>query len=114
MRPSNPTNGPSVHGGFTLIELLVVVAIIAVLAALLFAGAQRARLKTYELESASNLRQWGAAMALSLQDFGNRLPSDGDDGSSVVSEESAWFNRLPPRIEVASHRGREGGRGVEG
>lgn len=56
---------------FTLIELLVVVAIIAVLAALLFPGLQSARVRAQATSCASNLRQ----MMLGIQTY-----SDDSDG----------------------------------
>ena len=54
--------------GFTLIELLIVMAILALLAALLFPVFARARGKGYQTVCASNLKQIGLAAAQYSQD----------------------------------------------
>jgi prepilin-type N-terminal cleavage/methylation domain-containing protein len=59
---------------FTLIELLVVVAIIAILAALLFPVFAKARERARRSQCAGNLRQIGAAMRLYIDDWDGRLP----------------------------------------
>jgi prepilin-type N-terminal cleavage/methylation domain-containing protein/prepilin-type processing-associated H-X9-DG protein len=55
--------------GFTLVELLVVVAIIAVLAAILFPVFSRAREKARQAHCMSNVRQLGMAVAMYCQDY---------------------------------------------
>ncbi|MEA3401446.1 MAG: type II secretion system protein [Armatimonadota bacterium] len=62
--------------GFTLIELLVVVAIIAVLAAMLFPVFSRAREQARRATCASNLRQLGLACKMYSQDHDEWLPCD--------------------------------------
>lgn len=88
---------------FTLIELLVVIAIIAILAGLVFSGLTKARSRANQTASMNNLRQWGSAMAASLADFDNRLPSTGAANGTVdVTDKDAWFNRLPPYLKELS------------
>lgn len=60
--------------GFTLIELLVVVAIIAILAAILFPVFAQARDKARQTTSLSNLKQIGLAFQMYAQDYDETLP----------------------------------------
>jgi len=62
-------------GGFTLIELLVVIAIIAVLMAILMPALMRVREQAREIMCRANLRQYGLAQAMYLDDFDGRYPS---------------------------------------
>jgi len=60
--------------GFTLIELLMVVAIIAILASLLFPGLSRAKKSSCLAACSSNLRQIGIAIQLYAADFNDKMP----------------------------------------
>ncbi|MGC9317209.1 MAG: type II secretion system protein [Armatimonadota bacterium] len=64
------------RSGFTLIELLVVVAIIAILAAMLFPVFHRAREAARRASCGSNLRQLGLACRMYSQDYDEWLPCD--------------------------------------
>ena len=79
--------------GFTLIELLVVVAIIAVLAAILFPVFARARENARRTSCLSNQKQIGLATLQYLQDY--------DERYMVVDHHSdyAWFDPLQPYIK---------------
>ena len=55
--------------GFTLIEILVVIAIIALLAAIIFPAFGLAREKARSAACQSNLKQLGAAMTMYIQDY---------------------------------------------
>lgn len=67
-----------IRGAFTLIELLVVLAIISVLAAILFPVFAAAREKARQTACASNLRQIGLAFAMYESDWDGRLPDRRD------------------------------------
>ena len=105
--------------GFTLIELLVVIAIIAILAAMLLPALAKAKQKAYGAACTSNLRQWGLAMNMYLDDNRNIFPlpkiATATPGSPGYSEnapgwtdfknfhdngqgDGAWFNALPPYV----------------
>jgi len=60
--------------GFTLIELLVVVAIIAVLAAILFPVFARARENARRASCLSNLKQVGLGIMMYVQDYDEKYP----------------------------------------
>lgn len=61
---------------FTLIELLVVVAIISVLAAIIFPVFARARENARRASCMSNLKQIGLALMQYTQDYDERLPAN--------------------------------------
>ncbi len=106
--------------GFTLIELLVVMAIIALLAALLLPALARAKERANRVVCLGNLRQWGIALNLYLDDSQQVFPAfsipnntpGAPDGYSQDNlrwsdlaafaasgyGNSAWFNALPPYV----------------
>lgn len=65
---------PVTHCGFTLIELLVVVAIISLLAAILFPVFARARENARRTSCISNGKQIGLALMMYAQDYDDNLP----------------------------------------
>ncbi|MDM7462000.1 MAG: prepilin-type N-terminal cleavage/methylation domain-containing protein, partial [bacterium] len=62
------------RNGFTLIEVLVVIAIIAILAAILFPVFAQAREKARQTQCMSNLRQSATAVLMYVQDADERFP----------------------------------------
>jgi prepilin-type N-terminal cleavage/methylation domain-containing protein/prepilin-type processing-associated H-X9-DG protein len=69
---------PRRRSGFTLIEILTVIAIIALLAAILFPVFSRAREKARATTCLSNLQQLGMAFQQYVQDAGRRYPGAGE------------------------------------
>jgi prepilin-type N-terminal cleavage/methylation domain-containing protein/prepilin-type processing-associated H-X9-DG protein len=106
--------------GFTLIELLVVIAIIAILAGLLLPTLARAKQRANSVACLSNLRQWGIALDMYLDDNNQTFPdfaiaattpgapagysqdslhwSDLAAFAAAGQGNSAWFNALPPYV----------------
>ena len=106
--------------GFTLIELLVVIAIIAMLAALLLPALARAKEKANRIGCTSNVRQWGLALTMYLDDNQQIFPlakiangtPDAPGGYNEDSPhwsdlaafhaagqgDSVWYNALPSYV----------------
>lgn len=87
--------------GFTLIELLVVVAIIAILAAILFPVFGRARENARRSSCASNLKQLGLAWQQYNQDYDERtLPMAGSfTGGFVLTPVAGTGTHWPTAID---------------
>jgi prepilin-type N-terminal cleavage/methylation domain-containing protein/prepilin-type processing-associated H-X9-DG protein len=107
-------------GAFTLIELLVVIAIIAILASMLLPALAKARDKGHRITCVSNMRQWGLAQSMYLDDnnqvFPNARIPKGAPGTpasysadnmlwtdlasfaAAGSGDLGWFNSLPPYV----------------
>jgi prepilin-type N-terminal cleavage/methylation domain-containing protein/prepilin-type processing-associated H-X9-DG protein len=74
--------------GFTLIELLVVVAIIAILAAILFPVFAQARAKARQVACSSSLAQLTKVYLLYASDYDERLPSEWSEEGGYGCRES--------------------------
>src|SRR5258708_4341991 len=108
--------------GFTLIELLVVIAIIAILAAMLLPALARAKEKGQRTICLSNLKQWGLAQSMYVEDNAQtypmtKIPNSTPGAPGGYNEDNptwadlfgfyyqnpsqgndAWFNALPPYV----------------
>lgn len=82
------------RSGFSLIELFIVVAIIGILAGLIFPISQGAMRRSKRIECLNNMRQWGDAFVNYLDNNRGIIPGNG----SSLTDEKAWFNVLPPYL----------------
>ncbi|TAK98476.1 MAG: type II secretion system protein [Verrucomicrobia bacterium] len=86
-----------VRHGFTLVELLVVIAVIAILAALLFPTFSRSKANAHRIVCVNNLRQLGLASQMYWDDNGGacfRYTSGFTNGGQIF-----WFGWLGPGAE---------------
>ncbi|MCO5297589.1 MAG: prepilin-type N-terminal cleavage/methylation domain-containing protein [Fimbriimonadaceae bacterium] len=85
--------------GFTLIELMVVVAIIALLAALLFPVFARAKAAAKQATCISNLKQIGSSILLYMADYDDVFPHalDASDkyAPDIWAHEPEFYARIP-------------------
>ncbi|MBE7501547.1 MAG: prepilin-type N-terminal cleavage/methylation domain-containing protein [Verrucomicrobiales bacterium] len=89
--------------GFTLLELLVVIAVIAILTGLLLPVLHRAKQSAHLTVCRNNLRQWGLALRLYVDEHGCYVPYSMDHpGSGLHSQR--WHARLARTVGVPDLR----------
>jgi prepilin-type N-terminal cleavage/methylation domain-containing protein/prepilin-type processing-associated H-X9-DG protein len=91
----------SSNKGFTLIELLVVVAIIALLAAILFPVFGWARENARRTSCQSNLKQIGLGLLQYAQDYDENLPFAyfGTNNNSDTTNNYKWMDAIYPYVK---------------
>lgn len=90
------------HRAFTLIELLLVIAILAILAALLFPVFAQARGQARQTRCLSNCRQIGQSLMMYTADYDDWMIqgyNGTNAGSSLDGRETRWPNLLLPYVK---------------
>jgi prepilin-type processing-associated H-X9-DG protein len=90
------------NGGFTLTELLTIIAVIAILAALLFPALWRVKAQGQSTACKSHLSQIGKAMTMYVSDY-NIYPSAHDQDAANADTSKgimAWAQQLSPYCPV--------------
>jgi len=70
--------------GFTIIEIIAVIAMISILAAMLFPVFARSREQARAVQCASNLSEIGLALQMYAEDWGGRYPPQEDDLAPIA------------------------------
>lgn len=85
---------------FTLVELLVVMAIISLLAGLVFPAMAGAKGRIRTVSCLGNLRQWGLATHLYAADHDDYLPAEGSPTPGPNATNTGWYVLLPRQLGI--------------
>ena len=85
---------------FTLIELLIAIGVIAALMGLALGVGQGVRAAAHSTGCKNNLRQFGHALSVYMDDYNEYIPrrGQGDRKLAQVSRMDDWFNALLPAL----------------
>ncbi len=78
--------------GFTLIEILIVIAIIVILAAILFPVFASSREKARAASCLSNYHQVGIAIQMYAQDFDDKTPANGGSFGGLIQDSVPYIH----------------------
>ena len=98
-------NNARSHRGFTLIELLIVIAIIAILAAILFPVFAQAKLAAKKTVSLSNMKQLGTGFMIYTSDNEDYLPANqiyvqrAGDPAGSCNTQIKWQDAINPYVK---------------
>ena len=104
-------------GGFTLIELLVGIAIIAILAAILFPVFAQAREKARGASCLSNEKQMGLGLMMYVQDYEESLPPNQayyPDPVTLTLTRHTWADMIYPYIKNGTAHADNNGSPIQG
>lgn len=87
------------RAGFTLIEIIVVIAIVGVLAALVFPVLASARESGRRASCQNNLKQLGLALMQYCQDYRGKVPPVNSPSDSATPGISSWVGFLQPYVK---------------
>lgn len=89
------------EGAFSLLEILCVVAVIAIIAALLFPGLQKSREKAALAGCLNNLRTWGLANGYYASDHNGEMVMNEPLPPSGTGDRLTWQAQLCPYIDAS-------------
>jgi len=94
---TNPLSTKHASSGFSLVEVLVVIAVLAVLASLLFPFVQKARSRALDVGCLNNLRILGSGMFAAVAENNGRFPEIVPNPSSAGKQ---WDAQIAPYLDI--------------